>query len=79
MIRWLAVIAPFALLGAKAMACPSCTGDTPPNEDGLQASGEALAYGLSIAMLLGAPAFMTCALGFVAVRSVKDQPPGETK
>lgn len=79
MLRWFAVIAPFALLGAKAMACPSCAGDTPPNEEGLHSGGEAVAYGISIAMLLGAPAFITCALGFLAVHSTKDQPPGDAK
>ena len=79
MRRWLFVFAFVTLFTAKSLACPSCAGDTPPNEDGLQSGGEAVAYGLSIAMMLGAPAFVTCALGYFVNRSVLDQPPGETK
>lgn len=73
------LVATVAMLAARAMACPSCAGDTPPSEDGLQSGGEAVAYGLSIAMMLGAPAFVTCALGYYVSRSVPDQPPGEAK
>lgn len=75
----LAAATALVLFAAKAWACPSCAGDLPPQEDGLQAGGEALAYGMSIAMMLGAPAFMTMALGYVAFRSPPDQPPGEAR
>ena len=79
MHRWLVVVATLALFAAKSLGCPSCAGDTPPGEDGLQSQGEAVAYGLSIAMLLGAPAFMTFALGYAVTRPIPDQPAGETK
>lgn len=79
MHRWFVVVTIVALFTAKALACPSCAGDTPPDEDGLQSGGEAVAYGLSIAMMLGAPAFVTCALGYIVTHSVPDQPPGEAK
>lgn len=76
MNRWFVSLLFLIWMAMHANACPSCTGDTPPDEDSLQSGGEALAYGISIAMLLGAPALMTCALGIMAFRVTPHQPAG---
>lgn len=77
--RWLTSLLILVWITVRTSACPSCTGDTPPDEDSLQSGGEALAYGISIAMLLGAPAIMTCALGIMAFQVSPNQPPGVAK
>ena len=79
MNRWLLSILLLVWIAFRTSACPSCTGDTPPDEDSLQTGGESLAYGISIAMLLGAPAIMTCALGIMAFNVTSNQPPGPAR
>jgi hypothetical protein len=79
MKRWVWTMVALFVSAALAHGCPSCSGDTPPDEDGAQMGGEAVAYGLSIAMLIGAPAFMTCALGYAATRTGIDHPPGDAR
>lgn len=72
----LPTFAALALLCPCLQACPACSGNLPPDEDGSSRAGSQWAYNVSIGMLLGTPACLVGGIGLLARRQMRhlDEP-----
>lgn len=60
-----------ACFAGRVVACPSCAGNLPPDEDGSSRTGSQWAYNLSIGMLLGTPACLVGGIGLLARKQIR--------
>lgn len=75
-IQTTASLAFLTLSAGSLYACPACSGNLPPDEDGSSRTSSQWAYNVSIGMLLGTPAFLVGGIGYLArkqLRQLADQ------
>lgn len=80
LIQGTACLVLMGLTTGSLFACPACSGNLPPDEDGSSRAGSQWAYNVSIGMLLGTPAFLVGGIGYLARKQMlqlANQDPGQ--